>query len=81
MGGNLGGGIYHRGGALTVTNSTISGNSVSDGGPEQGLYESQGGGIFSGGTTTITNSPISGNSAYGTATPPLAAAFTTTMGR
>jgi hypothetical protein len=48
----LGGGIANAG-TLTVTNSTISGNSV----PEWG------GGINNLGTLTVTNSTISGNSA------------------
>ena len=48
----LGGGIANAG-TLTVTNSTISGNSVSD----------YGGGINNLGTLTVTNSTISGNSA------------------
>jgi len=48
----LGGGIYSQG-ALTITNSTISGNSASYGG---GIY-------IKAGTATITNSTISGNSA------------------
>ena len=48
-----GGGIYTVVGTLTVTNSTISGNTAS-----------RGGGIFNnGGTVTITNSTISGNTA------------------
>jgi hypothetical protein len=48
-----GGGIYNSGGTLTVTNSTLSGNSSSSGG---GIYNS-------GGTLTVTNSTLSGNSA------------------
>ncbi len=48
-----GGGILINGGTLTITSSTISGNSAD-----------QGGGIFNqGGTLTITSSTISGNSA------------------
>lgn len=47
---NTGGGIFNNG-ALTVTNSAISGNrAIIDGG-----------GIFSKGTLTVTNSTISGN--------------------
>jgi hypothetical protein len=49
----LGGGIYNDGGTLTVTNSTISGNSATSGG---GIYTD-------GGTLTVTNNTISGNSA------------------
>jgi protocatechuate 3,4-dioxygenase beta subunit len=52
-GGN-GGGIVNAG-TLTVTNSTISGNSASGG----QLY---GGGIYNIGTLTVTNSTFSGNS-------------------
>src|SRR5438067_100316 len=48
------GGIFNNSGTVTITNSTISGNSTSN----------DGGGIFSNsGTVTITNSTISGNSA------------------
>ncbi|NEO85775.1 MAG: DUF4347 domain-containing protein [Spirulina sp. SIO3F2] len=55
---NRGGGIYSRGGGtVTVTNSTISGNSTSD----------RGGGLFargrSGGTITFFNSTIANNTA------------------
>jgi CSLREA domain-containing protein len=49
-----GGGIYN-GGTLTLTNSTVSGNTASGGG--------SGGGIYNGGTLTLTNSTISGNTA------------------
>ena len=49
-----GGGIYNNGGTMTVTNSTLSGNSAINGG----------GGIYNnGGTVTVTNSTLSGNSA------------------
>ena len=52
--GNSGGGISNAGGTLTITSSTISGNSAGN----------DGGGIFNnGGTLTITSSTISGNSA------------------
>ncbi len=58
---NNGGGIYiHNGGTLTVSNSTISGNTTG-GGPSG----NQGGGIFNGGTLTVSNSTISGNTATG----------------
>jgi hypothetical protein len=49
-----GGGIYYNGGTLTVTNSTISGNSI---------FNGNGGGIWNAGNLTVTNSTISGNSA------------------
>ena len=52
-----GGGIY-AGGTLTISNSTISGNSAQGG-------AAQGGGIYSGGPLTISNSTISGNSTAG----------------
>ncbi|MGH7885179.1 MAG: choice-of-anchor Q domain-containing protein, partial [Thermodesulfobacteriota bacterium] len=52
--GNYGGGIYIIDGTLTITNSTISGNTTND----------DGGGIYlNDGTVTITNSTISGNTA------------------
>ena len=52
-----GGGIYNRG-QLTITGSTISGNTAPGGG--------QGGGIYNnGGTFTVTASTISGNTAPG----------------
>jgi predicted outer membrane repeat protein len=74
----FGGGLLNIGGALTVTNSTFSGNTAGDGG---GIYNAgnltvtnstfsgnsataSGGGIFNiGGTLTVTNSTFSGNSA------------------
>ncbi|GAX40857.1 Na-Ca exchanger/integrin-beta4 [Tolypothrix sp. NIES-4075] len=59
---NEGGGIYNDG-TLTLTNSTIIGNSASG----TGLYVSDidglGGGIYNEGTLTVINSTISGNSA------------------
>ncbi|MDW7756051.1 MAG: choice-of-anchor Q domain-containing protein, partial [Brevefilum sp.] len=45
------------GATLTVVNSTLSGNTASQGG----------GGIYNGGTLTLTNSTLSGNSAYSSA--------------
>ncbi len=50
---NNGGGISNQG-TLTVTNSTVSGNSAPRG---------DGGGIVNDGTLTVTNSTVSGNSA------------------
>jgi hypothetical protein len=56
---DYGGGIYNNHGALTVTNSTVSGN-LSAGFGVDGL----GGGIYNnGGTLTLTNSTVSGNTA------------------
>jgi hypothetical protein len=56
---NFGGGISAGYTTLTVSNSTISGNSA-DG------YASSGGGVLlQGGTLTVSNSTISGNSADG----------------
>ncbi|MBO7726741.1 MAG: hypothetical protein J6S40_09790, partial [Thermoguttaceae bacterium] len=72
-----GGGIFNESGTLTITNSTISGNTAGWGG---GIYNYgtltimnstisgntasyYGGGIFNRGTLTITNSTISGNTA------------------
>ncbi|MBV6394206.1 MAG: hypothetical protein KPEEDBHJ_03458 [Anaerolineales bacterium] len=52
---NLGGGIFNNNGTLTVTNSTLSGNSADGGGS---IYNNNG-------TLTITNSTLSGNSAGG----------------
>jgi CSLREA domain-containing protein len=70
---SLGGGIYNAGGTLTVTNSTISGNSgggiYNDAGGMVTVTDStlsgntSGGGIYNdGGTLTVTNSTLSGNS-------------------
>jgi CSLREA domain-containing protein len=51
--GNLGGGLFNLGGAVTISNSTFSSNSANFGG-----------GIFtSGGTVIVVNSTFSGNSA------------------
>jgi hypothetical protein len=52
--GGDGGGIDNAGGTLTVTNSTVAGNSAS-----------QGGGISNNGTLTITNSTIASNTGGG----------------
>jgi hypothetical protein len=53
-----GGGIYNTG-ALTISNSTISGNIV------KGQVVGSGGGILNLGTLTVNNSTISGNGASG----------------
>jgi hypothetical protein len=58
VGPSFGGGIFNAG-TLTVTNSTISGNSATAGG---GIVND---GEFGSATLTITNSTISGNSATG----------------
>jgi len=50
---SIGGGGIYNGGTLTVTNSTLSGNSA--------VFD--GGGIYNDGTLTVTNSTLSGNSA------------------
>lgn len=79
--GSEGGGIWNRGGTLTITNSTISGNSSRNGGGGISNYygtvtitdstlsgnTGSGGGAISHfyGTMTIINSTISGNSTYG----------------
>ena len=54
--GSGGGGGIANGGTLTVTNSTLSGNTASGNG-------GYGGGIFNSGTLTVTNSTFSGNAA------------------
>ena len=75
-----GGGVFNSG-MLTLTNSTVSGNSV-DFGVGGGVFNSGttltnstvsgnfvryfgGGGVFSSGMLTLTNSTVSGNSAFG----------------
>lgn len=63
-GGN-GGGIMNAG-SLTLTSSTISGNTAGAGGfggTDPGGHGGNGGGIANSGTVTITSSTISGNSA------------------
>ncbi len=60
--GGSGGGIYNSG-TLTLTNSTIAGNSASDRGFLGGSCS--GGGIDNSGTLTLTNSTIAGNSVSG----------------
>ncbi|MGH7961679.1 MAG: choice-of-anchor Q domain-containing protein [Candidatus Binatia bacterium] len=58
-----GGGVFNGGGILTLTNSTISGNSSYS--SSSNLTNRQGGGVFNyGGIVTLTNSTISGNSAH-----------------
>ena len=49
---SIGGGVFNSG-ALTLSNSTVSGNS--------GYY---GGGVFTSGTLTLTRTLISGNFGY-----------------
>jgi hypothetical protein len=57
-----GGGIINFSiGTVTLTNSTLSGNSVNG----VGVFPGAGGGIFNSGTLNITNSTLSGNSANG----------------
>jgi hypothetical protein len=53
-----GGGVYNLG-ILTITNSTLSGNSSDDLGNIQG---GSGGGIYNGGTLNVISSTITGNS-------------------
>lgn len=55
---NFGGGIQNHNGTLTITDSTISGNSASGSGNTV-----KGGGLYNRGSTTITNSTLYGNSA------------------
>lgn len=51
----FGGGIFNNGGTLTISNSTLSGNSATE-------FDAGGGGIAnSSGTLTLTNSTLSGN--------------------
>ncbi|MGB5696264.1 MAG: choice-of-anchor Q domain-containing protein [Polyangiales bacterium] len=54
--GGEGGGIYNSGGTLTLTNSTVSGNTAEFGGG--GIYN------YSSGTLTVTNSTVSGNTVF-----------------
>jgi len=54
-----GGGIFNNG-TLTVSNSTLSGNSSGNSSPGGGA---PGGGIYNAGTATVSNSTFSGNSA------------------
>jgi streptogramin lyase len=58
---DLGGGILNHG-TLTLTNSTVSGNSANGTFNSNGVYFASGGGIFSDGTLTLTNSTVAGNS-------------------
>jgi hypothetical protein len=74
-----GGGGIGANGAVTVTNSTISGNHAATGGGifasgavtvtnstvSNNTTSSDGGGIFAGGAVTVTNSTIGGNTATG----------------
>jgi CSLREA domain-containing protein/uncharacterized repeat protein (TIGR01451 family) len=53
-----GGGIFNAG-TLTLTNSTVSGNTVN------GTQPDQGGGIYNSGSLTVTNCAFSGNTAGG----------------
>jgi hypothetical protein len=57
----LGGGLYNVG-RLTVTDSSLSGNSANSATSE---YFAGGGGIYNSGTLTVSNSTLSGNSATG----------------
>ena len=62
-GGNavISGGIYNSSGTMTVTDSTISGNSAITG----SSYGASGGGIVNNGTMTVSDSRIRGNHATG----------------
>jgi hypothetical protein len=76
--GDTSGGIYNSGGSVTVSNSTVSGNSASFGGgirnhailtvsnstiSGNSVGSFRGGGLFNEGTLTVSNSTVSGNSA------------------
>ena len=55
----IGGGIYNLGGALTLNNGIVSGNTAGDAGGGGGIYNNSG-------TVMLTNSTVSGNTAdYG----------------
>lgn len=57
--GSNGGGIYNTGGTVTVTDSTLAGNTA------HGYSSGSGGGIFNNnGMVTVTNSTVSGNTAH-----------------
>ena len=58
-----GGGIFNDGGTLTVTNSIVTGNSVS-----AGYFAANGGGVYNSGTLTISNSTLSENRVWGSGT-------------
>ncbi|HEX7317620.1 MAG TPA: Calx-beta domain-containing protein [Pyrinomonadaceae bacterium] len=62
-GSGRGGGIYHDGTLLTLTNSVVSGNSAASGAAGGSLSGRDGGGIYARGTLVVTNSTISGNKA------------------
>jgi hypothetical protein len=65
--GSGGGALNESGGSLTITNSTISGNSVSvHDGFDLNFGAGGGGGIDNGGSMTVRNCTISGNSVDGT---------------
>ena len=54
-------GIYSAG-SLTLTRSTVNGNSTAIGGlPQYGSYRGDGGGILSKGPLTLTDSTVTGN--------------------
>ena len=65
-GAGMGGAIFNHGGTVSVTNSTLAGNSAL-GGPGGSLYSNNGGGGFGGaifnlnGTLSIVSSTIAGN--------------------
>jgi hypothetical protein len=58
--GGDGGGVANFGGTLTITNSTISGNTITGYGI---YYPNRGGGVYNFGTLTIRDSTIAGNTA------------------
>ena len=59
LGVSQGGGGIHNVGTLTITNTTVSGNSSNDSGTAAGGL---GGGIYNAGTLTVLQSTVSGNS-------------------
>jgi CSLREA domain-containing protein len=66
--GGRGGGVFNLG-TMTITGSTINGNTTGSAGTDPGAFGGYGAGIYNAGTLTLINTTVSGNTAGDGASP------------